>query len=270
MTVPAPDLRVVSDALSSAVHERLAEVRVAYLRGTNGKLWGRPERTTDSKYLLTGLARCATCNGSLFVKSRSHGRKRAYFYGCSSFHKRGACVCPNSVEVPMDCSDDAVLSVIERQVLQPEIVSSAIRKAVARLKRHAAANIAGQDQDTTSTQLAAVERELAHLTAAVSAGGELRTLIQAIREREGQRDILRRKDCNAGGCEACLRIDPDAVERALTVKLKDWRALLRRHVPQARQILRKLLGKNRLEFKAYRNGRERGYEFRDSSYSADC
>ena len=32
-------------------------------------------------------------------------------------------------------------------------------------------------------------------------------------------------------------------------------------MPQARQILRKLLGKNRLQFKPYRNGRDRGYEF---------
>jgi hypothetical protein len=36
----------------------------------------------DSGYLLTGHVRCMTCGGSIGVVSRSHGRRRAYFYGC--------------------------------------------------------------------------------------------------------------------------------------------------------------------------------------------
>jgi hypothetical protein len=211
ISVSQPELRIVSDELWNAVHERLDETRAAYLRGTKGELWGRPERSLDSKYLLTGLARCATCNGSLFVKSRSHGRRRQFFYGCSSFHKRGACVCENSVEVPMERSDDAVLTAIERHVLQPEIVSAAIGKALARLKRQAAAQSRTIDRDAVKQQLVAVDRELATLTAAITAGGELQTLVQAMREREGQRDILRRKIAALEAAGRVSAFDPAAV-----------------------------------------------------------
>jgi hypothetical protein len=107
----------------------------------------------------------------------------------------------------------------------------------------------------------ALETELERLTAALTAGGELSTIIQAIREREGHRDILRRRVANLDAAARASQFDPETVERALHAKLADWRGLLRKHVPQARQILRKLLGKNRLQFKPYRNGRDRGYEF---------
>ena len=38
----------------------------------------------------------------MYVKSRSHGKRRVNFYGCTSFHLRGSSVCTNSVEVRMD------------------------------------------------------------------------------------------------------------------------------------------------------------------------
>jgi hypothetical protein len=61
LTIPAPDLRIVADEVWTAVHERLADVKRAYLRGTKGQLWGRPERSAEAKYLLTGLTRCGEC-----------------------------------------------------------------------------------------------------------------------------------------------------------------------------------------------------------------
>lgn len=79
-TISAPDLQIVSDQLWQQVHERLDQQRSAYLRGTNGQLWGRPARGVESKYLLSGLARCGSCGGSMYVKSRSHGKKRAFFW----------------------------------------------------------------------------------------------------------------------------------------------------------------------------------------------
>lgn len=40
---------------------------------------------------------------------------------------------------------------------------------------------------------------------------------------------------------AFRRVDGDVLERDLLSRLEDWRGLFSRHVPQARQILRKLL-----------------------------
>ena len=259
LTVSAPELRVVSDELWVALHERLTDTRRAYLRGTKGQLWGRPERSAESKYLLTGLARCATCNGSLYVKSRSHGKRRQYFYGCTSFHLRGSSVCANSVEVPIERSDDAVLSAIERDALQPQVVGEAIRKAMKRLTPQVAVS-ATADREAAGKQLAGIERDLERLTAAITAGGELQTLVQAIHDRETERNTLRRKIAALEAVGRASAFDPQTVERQLRAKLEDWRGLLRRHVPQARQVLRKLLI-GPIAFKAYRTGRSRGYEF---------
>ena len=81
LRVDLPELRIVNDKLWKAVQARLTQARKVYLRGTNGQLWGRPTGGVESKYLLPGLARCGVCGGGLYVKSRSHGTRRAYFYG---------------------------------------------------------------------------------------------------------------------------------------------------------------------------------------------
>ena len=65
----APDLRIVEKALWHAAHQRIAGTRQTYLRGTAGRLWGRPANGIESKYLLTGLAACGWCGGTLEVRS---------------------------------------------------------------------------------------------------------------------------------------------------------------------------------------------------------
>ena len=84
LRVPAPELRIVDEELWDAAHARLAATRQTYLRTQGGRLWGRPPSGLASKYLLTGLARCGMCGGGLEVRSRKHGRRREFFYSCSS------------------------------------------------------------------------------------------------------------------------------------------------------------------------------------------
>ena len=78
-------------------------------------------------------------------------------------------------------------------------------------------------------------------TEAVTAGGPLKTLVAAIRTTERQ---VERVDAELAGLDGRNRVsgaERDRIERELRVRVDDWRGLLRRHVPQARQILRKLL-----------------------------
>jgi hypothetical protein len=252
-----PELRIVSDDLWQKVHERLDEARIAYLRGTNGKLFGRPAQGVESKYLLPGLARCGVCGGSMYVKSRSHGKKRAYFYGCTSFHLRGSTVCPNSLEVPMPTSDVAVLDAIESDILRPEIISATLRKTVAKLKPSTEATQARRAD--LEKRLADVTRELERLTAAIVAGGSIDTLVEALRQRETQRETIRRE---LASLDATLKpIDWRRLDREITTKLTDWKALLRRHVPQARQVLKKLIA-GPIVFTPHRENGARYYAFR--------
>jgi hypothetical protein len=63
------------------------------------------------------------------VKSRSHGRKRAFYYGCSSFHQRGRTVCRYGFEVPMALAVKAVVMAF-RRLLTPTVVERVLDDAV--------------------------------------------------------------------------------------------------------------------------------------------
>ena len=126
----APELRIVEEALWQATHQRIAGTRQTYLRGTAGQLWGRPANGIESKYLLTGLAACGWCGGTLEVRSGggAHRDRRRHFYGCTSYHRRGTTVCRNRFELPLVPTEQAVLEAVEHEVLDPEVVTLAVNE----------------------------------------------------------------------------------------------------------------------------------------------
>ena len=69
--VDLPELRIVSEELWQAAHDRLRAAREIYLRDTGGKLWGEPANGIESPYLLTGMALCGICHGALAPFSTS-------------------------------------------------------------------------------------------------------------------------------------------------------------------------------------------------------
>lgn len=139
----------------------------------------------------------------------------------------------------MELTDAAVLSSIEDNVLQQHIVEGAIRLALDRLAP--VTDVAVAHRDGLRRNLERVREKLGRLVAAVAEGGDIKALTTAIREREHRRDALERD--LAVMDEACrvAPLDLRRVERELRGRLDDWRGLLRRHVAQGRQILRKLL-----------------------------
>ena len=158
----------------------------------------------------------------------------------------------------MDKPDVAVLTSIERDILQPDVIAATLRKAMERLKPQTAA--AQEARQGLEKQLTTVDRDLARLTAAVTAGGELDTLVAAIKEREQSREGLRLALRSLERAGKAATLDLPAVEWQLRVKLDEWRAVLRKHVPQARQVLKKLLA-GPLVFTAHGEGGKRYYEF---------
>jgi site-specific DNA recombinase len=72
-----PELQIVSDDGWKAAHDRLTAIN-ARLKAFGG---GRRRRDSDSNYLLPGFARCSVCGGGMGVVTRSHGKRRAAFYG---------------------------------------------------------------------------------------------------------------------------------------------------------------------------------------------
>ena len=80
------------------------------------------------------------------------GKRRAYFYACSSFHHRGRAVCTNSLEMRLQDADEAILTALERNLLDLGVLEEAMSRAL-----EVAA--AGQpDLDARRTELRAVDQ----------------------------------------------------------------------------------------------------------------
>ena len=230
--VPAPDLRIVSDDLWQAAHRRLDAARAQYERDTHGQR--RPHRDRDSKYLLPGFGRCALCRGGLHVRTRAHGRRRAFFYACTSHYNRGPEVCQHVEQWPMEEIDRAVLAAIAGDVLNPEVSEEIVRTA----RTLFGASAQTDDRDRVARELEAVEREQARLTEAVAAGADVPVIVERLRATERRRREL----TTALEARTARRTPAWAeIERRMRRSLADWRSLLTGDVAQARQGFRQLL-----------------------------
>ena len=239
VTVEVPALRIVSEELSSATRERLANARAAYLRATGDQLHGRPlARASTSKYLLTGLGECACCSGGMIVRSHDY-RPRRYVYRCAYHHQRGRAVCGNALEAPMEDADRAVLAEISSKFLRVEVVDAVVAGSLEALLP--ADETREREHATILAQLAGLDGELARLASAIAAGGELSALVQATKEREQRRAqremrLLALQGRPAVGAGERVRLG-DEVRR----RLDGWRALLRRQPEEGRVVLDALL-----------------------------
>ena len=136
ITVEAPALRIVDEALWEAAHRRLDTTRARYARLTAGKRVGRPEPTLESPYLLTGFVRCAGCGGgvSAQVVTTKKGTTRSY-YVCTTFRVRGPALCARGFRARLRDLDAAILDRLGRDVLTEDVLMDAARSAA---ERHAA------------------------------------------------------------------------------------------------------------------------------------
>jgi hypothetical protein len=199
---------------------------------------GRPPAGTTGKYLLTGMARCGCCDGGMIVKSRAHGRKRSFRYGCSSYHLRGTAICANRLEVLLDEADEMAFDMIERDVLDPYVMEGAVSHALARLETM---RDEGSRRSELTSELEVLEAELQRLTAAIAAGADLNALLTAMRERESRSIRLRREIARLDETTRAVQVDRKEIETQLRARLDEWRGLLRQETLWSRQIITKLL-----------------------------
>ena len=238
ITVDVPQLQIIDDATWQEAQSRWNNIRATYLRGTNGRLHGRPTNGHESPYLLTGFTCCAHCGGSVYVRSRSHGNRRAYHYCCMVHYQRGPEACPERLLLPVPDVDHAILTALEQDVMQPAIITKALDKALQQLQ--------ADREDSTDRkegllkELRGLETELDRFTQAIAAGGSVPTILSAIQERETRRVKLQAELALLDGAPID-RFDAGQVEQELKGYLKDWSCLTSRHPAQTRQILRKLL-----------------------------
>ena len=196
-------------------------------------------RAIDSKYLLTGFVQCAVCGGSLMARSRDYGSTRKFGYLCGYHHQRGRTVCVNGLEAPMEATDHAVLASIERDLLRREVVERAIEFAIDELRP--GGDPAERRRDEVLSEMRRLDGELSRLTAAVASGGDLPALLAALKERQAQRECCEQALVELDATARIGRHEIPRLEREIRHRLADWRAMLRREIPEAREILRNLV-----------------------------
>ena len=174
----------------------------------------------------------------MVVRSRNHGRRRAFFYACSSFHHRGRAVCPNSLEMRLTEADEAILSALENDLLAEDIIEEAMTRAIAQAIHGDIDGRSEKQRLETALRTGADRAATAH--DGHPGGRRSPTLVQAIKDRERQRESLAR-DLLALERPRPLSSDAARLRAELRAKLADWRSMLRAHVPQARQMIRKLV-----------------------------
>lgn len=132
---PAPALRIVDDALWGQVQ--------ALKAGKWGHAGGRAHRP---KRLLSGLVRCAWCEGSMTLK----GAK----FVCSTRAERGPSVCTNGKVVAAAALEARVIAGVRDKLLAPEAVQASVTAFHAELNARKA----------EARQAAEIERDLAEIT----------------------------------------------------------------------------------------------------------
>lgn len=240
LRLDAPELRIIPQVLWEQVEERRARNKRAYLRGEGGRLISRPTgEDRRSSYLLSSIAKCVTCGGSIVAIKRT--AKRRYtrtVYRCAFHHKRGSTVCSNNVEVRQDILDSAILHAMN-EALDEKILEASVVAALQRIKNN---------QETFPDQRMAIERELSLIEA------RSRRLLDLMGDGKGNALMVKELDGLAERQEVLIQelkrldnlaqvadLDAKRLARDLRSRLGDIPTLFARHVPLARQMLRKLL-----------------------------
>lgn len=244
--IDAPDLRIISpklwDSVAKRLEKRKGQPRSAY-------------RDVESKYLLTGMARCAHCGGPMTIVGQDYHRQKGRFYGCSYYKSRGSSICKNSLLVEQELLDHTVLKAIE-EALTEEMLKVAIEKALA--KHRAGASVQLDHRSRIERELSLIEAQLKNLVDAVANGRKEGTLFDRISSEEARKRSLIAELERLTLPEHITHIDEARLKRELKARFADTRALLGRHIASARRLLQVLV-EHPLRLEAMENEGRKGY-----------
>ena len=232
LRVPAEDLRIIDEALWAEVHDRLKVQAGIFLRDHRGKLWGRPDRRKEGRYLLSGLAKCSECGGRISVLG---GVPRVY--GCPTAGWKG--VCTNGLTTRVVRADAAVLATLEREALTPAVFARAVEHAI-RLVREDLAREPNR-VEALERERATLGRKIERLVAAIGDGRGPKSLVTEIEKAEARVAEIEAERVRLTAGPALAACDLARLEAEAATHLRRFAALLKGEVPLARQLLKKLL-----------------------------
>lgn len=235
ITVERPDLAIIPKDLWDRTQKRLAAARETYLRENNGNLWGRPDMGRESKYLLSGIARCDCCGGNITITG---GHRGWYYYGCSVYQNKGHTVCKNDHRARMKHLDAAVLEAVDEVALTPRAFDFMIETAC-KMVEDTLKEGPGDRRKELETEARKIRRELERFMSAIAEGKAPASILAEIQRREDRLAVLE-------GSIAQYQVKmPDQVSlkrlrRQAIEQMAQYAQVMHGNVPRARQLLRKL------------------------------
>lgn len=253
--IDAPDLRIVSEDVWQAVAARLQHTRTEYARTADGRLFGHPSGADlRSAYLLSGIAQCAVCGGSIVCQKRGRNNGRN-FYMCVYHHNRGPEVCGNDLRITQGVLDSAVLHALI-SALDERVLAEAVQRALTEIR--AGHTKFPDERLAIERHLSLVEARLRHLVEAVATGRSTDAIFDELGKEEAAKKTLAAQLASLTQRASLTSLDGKRIERALVERVADVKGLLGRHVPQTRQMLRKLIS-GRIQCAPFNDTRGRGY-----------
>jgi site-specific DNA recombinase len=259
LTLDAPELRIIPQVLWDQVEARRAKNKDMYMRGEGGRLLSRPTgEDRRSEYLLSSIAKCVTCGGSIVaVKNRTKRRYERAVYRCAYNHKRGAAICANKVQLRQDILDSAILHAMH-QALDQRVIEQSVAMALDRLRQERAQF---PDRRTVlERELSLIQTRIHHLVETIATGKGSPSVMTAIAQEEAKQKTVMQELDRLDALTQTASLDEKRVAKSLQGKLGDLPGLFGRHVPMARQMLRKLIAGHILCEPIMENGKA-GYRF---------
>ena len=255
LTIDAPDLRIVQPDLWAKVEAKFERMRAQYVRNPKGQLLSRPTGADlRSQYLLSGLAECAICGGSIVCQlRRKEDGKNTYM--CAYYHGRGRAVCTNDLRIRQGIMDSALLHALNH-VLDEKLLEDAVARALVQIR---AGQTTFPDQRVAAERtLSLIEARLRHLVEAVATGRSSDAVFTELQKEEAAKKACLVQLGYLDQMTALAATGGSRIERALAERVADIKGALGRHVPHTRQLLRKLIP-GRILCTPFNDVRGRGY-----------
>ncbi len=154
---PVPDLRILEQDLWQRAEARLQAIRQSPMvqKAQKTRFWEKRR----PRHLLTGLAACGHCGGTMITVGR-------HYMGCGNARRHGTC--DNRQSMPRPELEAIILDGLKRQLMQPDLVKTFIQAF------HQEVNRLSREQDgaveVKQKELVTIDRKLDGLIDAIADG----------------------------------------------------------------------------------------------------
>ena len=189
------------------------------------------------------------------VVGRDYRGKDGHFYTCSYYRKRGSTICRNSLLIEQDVLDQIVLKAIA-DALNEETLKIAVEQALERLRTGLRLKL--NRGTAIERELSLIEAHEGNLVDAIANGQPSAPLLERLNKEEARKKELIEELEFLRNASEVYDLNDARLKRDLRARVLDAKSLLGRHVPQARQMLRKLIDKP-FQCEALTDGNRRWY-----------